>query len=183
MFIVTCFYQISLPCLCRREEEIHPAILAVPDIRRMEKQLSHPRLQQTKLRNPTDNQNWGFRPMAPVPATSSHVTDPSWDCLFLPCHAPIPQPENYERNKIMVVWYPKCWRGLLGSSEQKKCPTLSLKMGFGLMNSLPLLPSRGVFFEVGKGAFLNVTFLEQQHVICIFSYNQKSENKNIVQNM
>lgn len=43
--------------------------------------------------------------MAPVPTTSNHLTDPSWDCLFLLYHVQISEPENYECNKIVVVWY------------------------------------------------------------------------------
>lgn len=45
----------------------------------------------------------------------------------------------------------KLWRGLLHSNEQKECPTISLKMNFGLVSSLSLFTSRGLFFLGGKG--------------------------------
>lgn len=48
--------------------------------------------------------------------------------------------------------------------------------------SFPIDFQRSVLLG-GKGSFLNVTYLEQQHVICIFSYNKKSENENVVQDM
>lgn len=62
----------------------------------------------------------------------------------------------------MIKWWwfdtTKLWRGLLRSSEQKECPTMSLKMNFGLVRSLSLMTSRGVFFFRWKGEYF------QRHV-------------------
>ena len=134
----------------------------------------------------SSRQNWEsqlttqteLRPAAPDPATSSHVTVPA-EATHPRCV--MPQFLSQKITGIIKGWWfdaTQLWRGPLRSSEEKECSTISLRMNFGLVNSLSPLTFRGVSLG-GKGSvFKSYVFKEQ--VICIFAYDIKSKNENTV---